>query len=185
MRYLLIAILLVLFSACAPKPAFAKPRQAIVVCNDRGCSDWGVQRAASVKPQRVAVSPRRPRSVRVARAPVFAASGLVERARAYMGTNPTGWSRVWCGRFMAMVAPSAAARISNPNWARAWAELPRAAPRVGAIAVLSRGRRGGHVGVISGFDERGNPIIISGNHNRRVGEAVYPKGRVIAYVEPA
>ena len=30
----------------------------------------------------------------------------------------------------------------------------------------------------------GNPIIISGNHNKRVGEAVYARSRVIAYVMP-
>jgi hypothetical protein len=57
-------------------------------------------------------------------------------------------------------------------------------PRVGAIAVLSRGRRGGHVGVVSGVDSHGNPVIISGNHNKRVGEAVYLRTRVIAYVMP-
>lgn len=109
-------------------------------------------------------------------------SGLVATARAYMGTNPTGWSRVWCGRFMAMIAPEAARRVSNPNMARSWAGLPRVAGcQVGAIAVLARGRRGGHVGVVSDCTERG-PRIVSGNHNRRVGEAVYPAGRVLAYV---
>ena len=50
-------------------------------------------------------------------------------------------------------------------------------PQVGAIAVMSRGRRGGHVGVESGIDAQGNPIIISGNHGRRVGESTYPRGR--------
>ena len=40
---------------------------------------------------------------------------------------------------------------------------------------MSRGRRGGHVGVVSGIDASGNPIIISGNHGRRVAEAVYSR----------
>jgi uncharacterized protein (TIGR02594 family) len=57
-------------------------------------------------------------------------------------------------------------------------------PQVGAIAVLSRGKRGGHVGVVSGIDSNGNPIIISGNHNRRVAEATYSRSRVYAYVMP-
>ena len=57
-------------------------------------------------------------------------------------------------------------------------------PQVGAIAVMSRGKRGGHVGVVSGIDANGNPIIISGNHGRRVAEAVYPRGRIYAYVMP-
>jgi uncharacterized protein (TIGR02594 family) len=56
-------------------------------------------------------------------------------------------------------------------------------PQVGAIAVLTR-RGGGHVGVVSGVDPNGNPIIVSGNHNRTVAESVYPAGRVTAYVLP-
>ena len=80
-----------------------------------------------------------------------------------------------------MLRPDLAAKISNPNMARAWAELPHTSLHVGAIAVLSR-RRGGHVGVVTGFAANGNPIIVSGNHGHRVGEGVYPKYRVIAYV---
>ncbi len=49
---------------------------------------------------------------------------------------------------------------------------------------MHRGKNGGHVGVVSGFDSNGNPIIISGNHNKRVGVAVYPRERVYAYVVP-
>lgn len=114
--------------------------------------------------------------------PGLFSGGLVARAEAYKGSNPTGWGRVWCGRFMAMIAPTAAAKVRNPNMARDWATLPHISPRVGAIAVLRRGK-GGHVGVVTGFDEAGNPTIISGNHNRVVGEGTYPRSRVIAYVD--
>ncbi len=114
-------------------------------------------------------------------ASVTISAPLVEKARAYLGTNPTGWRHVWCGRFMAMIAPDLAVRVGNPNLARDWASLPKTTPRVGAIVVLSRGK-GGHIGVVSGFDEHGNPRVVSGNHNRRVAESVYPKSRVIAYV---
>ena len=58
-------------------------------------------------------------------------------------------------------------------------------PRVGAIAVLTRGRNGGHVGIVSGIDEHGNPIVISGNnYGRKVGESTYPRSRIYAYVMP-
>jgi uncharacterized protein (TIGR02594 family) len=107
-------------------------------------------------------------------------SELIARARRYLGTNPTGWRHVWCGRFMAMIAPRAASQIDNPNLARNWARLPHTSARVGAIAVLTR-RGGGHVGVVAGF-RGGNPILISGNHGHRVGIGVYPARRVIAYV---
>ena len=56
-------------------------------------------------------------------------------------------------------------------------------PQVGAIAVMGR-HGGGHVGVVSGIDPNGNPIIVSGNHNRTVAESVYPRGRISAYVLP-
>jgi hypothetical protein len=49
---------------------------------------------------------------------------------------------------------------------------------------MTRGKGGGHVGVVSGVDASGNPIIISGNHNDRVAESTYPRGRIIAYVMP-
>ena len=49
--------------------------------------------------------------------------------------------------------------------------------QVGAIAVMH-----GHVGVVSGIDANGNPIIVSGNHNHTVAESVYPRGRIVAYV---
>jgi hypothetical protein len=52
------------------------------------------------------------------------------------------------------------------------------------IAVLTR-RGGGHVGIVTGVDRNGNPILIAGNNGRRqVGISVYPKRRVIAYVMP-
>ena len=56
-------------------------------------------------------------------------------------------------------------------------------PQVGAIAVMGR-HGGGHVGVVSGIDANGNPIIVSGNHNHTVAESVYPRGRITAYVMP-
>ena len=57
-------------------------------------------------------------------------------------------------------------------------------PKVGAIAVMNRGRSGGHVGVVSGFDSHGNPLVISGNYTHRVAEAVYSRSRIYAYVAP-
>ena len=57
-------------------------------------------------------------------------------------------------------------------------------PQVGAIAVMSRGRRGGHVGIITGVDAKGNPIMISGNNGNRVREAPVSRGRIYAYVMP-
>ena len=57
-------------------------------------------------------------------------------------------------------------------------------PQYGAIAVMTR-KGGGHVGIVTGVDRNGNPILIAGNNGKRkVGISVYPKRRVIAYVMP-
>lgn len=110
-------------------------------------------------------------------------ASLLERARKYLGTNPTGWRHVWCARFMAMIAPEAARKVSNPNMARAWAELPHTKAKPGAIVVLSRGHSNtaGHIGVIKSVAPD-YLIVISGNHNRTVGEGRYPTSRVVAIV---
>jgi uncharacterized protein (TIGR02594 family) len=114
----------------------------------------------------------------------FSSSSLVSEARRYIGTNPTGRGSLWCGAFMDMVLK----RTGHPgggNLASAYARYGTrvSGPQVGAIAVMGR-RGGGHVGVVSGVDPNGNPIIVSGNHNRTVAEAVYPRGRIRAYVMP-
>jgi uncharacterized protein (TIGR02594 family) len=112
-------------------------------------------------------------------------TGLIAEARRYIGTNPTGRSNLWCGHFMNMVLERSGYRNSGSNTARSFATYGRrvSGPQVGAIAVMSR-RGGGHVGVVSGIDASGNVIVISGNHNRRVAESVYPRSRIYAYVMP-
>jgi uncharacterized protein (TIGR02594 family) len=104
-----------------------------------------------------------------------------------MGTNPTDRKRLWCATFMNFILAKLGYAGTNSDAARSFAYYGRriSEPRVGAIAVLTRGRRGGHVGVVSGIDKNGDPIIISGNHNRTVGEGIYSRSRVIAYVMPS
>ena len=121
------------------------------------------------------------------KAPINGWPALVREARKYMGTNPTARDRLWCATFMNMVLAKVGYSGTNSDAARSFAQYGRRIhePRVGAIAVLTRGKNGGHVGVVSGIDGHGNPIIISGNHGRKVGEAIYPRSRVIAYVMPS
>jgi uncharacterized protein (TIGR02594 family) len=113
-------------------------------------------------------------------------SDVVSEARRWVGTNPTGRSKLWCARFMNFVLERAGHKGTGSDMADSFARYGRRVPgpQIGAIAVLSRGRRGGHVGVVSGVDGNGNPILISGNHNNRVAEAAYPRSRVRAYVMP-
>jgi uncharacterized protein (TIGR02594 family) len=119
--------------------------------------------------------------------PAFGWPVLVREAREYIGTNPTARTTLWCATFMNLVLAKVGYAGTNSDAAKSFAAYGHriSEPRVGAIAVLTRGRNGGHVGVVSGIDPHGNPIIISGNHGRRVGEGVYPRSRVIAYVMPS
>jgi uncharacterized protein (TIGR02594 family) len=113
-------------------------------------------------------------------------SDIVAEARRYIGGNPTSRSSLWCARFMNMVLQRSGHQGTGSDMARSFSSYGHrvSGPQVGAIAVMSRGRRGGHVGVVSGIDPSGNPIIVSGNHGHRVAESVYPKGRIYAYVVP-
>lgn len=112
-------------------------------------------------------------------------STVVSEARRYLGGNPTGRSRLWCARFMNFVLQRTGHRGTGSDMASSFAHYGQrvSGPEVGAIAVMSR-RGGGHVGVVSGIDAKGNPIIISGNHGHRVAESTYQRGRIYAYVMP-
>ena len=117
----------------------------------------------------------------------FGSSNVVDEARHYLGGNPTGRGRLWCARFMNMVLERSGHRGTGSDMASSFAGYGQriSGPQVGAIAVMSRGRRGGHVGIVSGIDANGNPIVISGNFNNRVAEATISRGRIYAYVMPS
>ncbi|KRQ93730.1 TIGR02594 family protein [Bradyrhizobium valentinum] len=116
----------------------------------------------------------------------FSSSNVVAEARKYLGGNPTGRGSLWCARFMNMVLQHSGYRGTGSDMASSFAKYGQrvSGPQVGAIAVMSRGRRGGHVGIITGIDAKGNPIMISGNNGNRVRETPVSRGRIYAYVMP-
>jgi uncharacterized protein (TIGR02594 family) len=116
----------------------------------------------------------------------FTSSNVVAEARKYIGGNPTGRGSLWCARFANMVLQHSGYRGTGSDMASSFAKYGQrvSGPQVGAIAVMSRGRRGGHVGIITGIDASGNPIMISGNNGNRVREAPVSRGRIYAYVMP-
>jgi uncharacterized protein (TIGR02594 family) len=111
-------------------------------------------------------------------------NSLIAEARKYLGTNPTGRASLWCGAFLDMVLRRTGHRAGS-NLARDYIKYGTriAGPEVGAIVVFAR-QGGGHVGIVTGIDSNGNPIVISGNHNHRVAVATYPAKRALAYVMP-
>ena len=116
----------------------------------------------------------------------FGSSDVVAEARRYLGGNPTGRGSLWCARFMNMVLQHSGYRGTGSDMANSFAQYGQrvSGPQVGAIAVMGRGHGGGHVGIISGIDASGNPIMISGNNGNRVREAPIARGRIYAYVMP-
>ena len=115
----------------------------------------------------------------------FGSSSVVTEARRYLGGNPTGRGSLWCARFMNMVLERSGYHGTGSDMARSFASYGQrvSGPQVGAIAVMGR-RGGGHVGIITGIDAKGNPIMISGNNGNRVREAPISRGRIYAYVMP-
>ncbi len=115
----------------------------------------------------------------------FGSPGIVSEARRYLGGNPTGRGSLWCARFMNMVLEKTGHRGTGSDMASSFAHYGQRVPgpEVGAIAVMGR-RGGGHVGIITGIDAQGNPIMISGNNGNRVREAPVSRGRIYAYVMP-
>jgi len=118
--------------------------------------------------------------------PSAGSSNVVAEARRYIGGNPTGRGSLWCARFMNLVLQHSGYRGTGSDMASSFAHYGQrvSGPQVGAIAVMSRGRGGGHVGIITGIDASGNPIMISGNNGNRVKEAPISRGRIYAYVMP-
>ncbi|MDR3488613.1 MAG: TIGR02594 family protein [Bradyrhizobium sp.] len=115
----------------------------------------------------------------------FGSSNVVAEARRYLGGNPTGRGSLWCARFMNMVLQQSGFHGTGSDMASSFARYGQrvSGPQVGAIAVMAR-RGGGHVGVVSGIDAHGNPIVVSGNNGNRVREAPISRGRIYAYVMP-
>ena len=113
-------------------------------------------------------------------------SDLVSEARHYVGGNPTGRGSLWCARFMNMVLQHTGHRGTGSDMASLFHPLRPAC--VGPAGRCNRGdgpaRRRRHVGIITGIDASGNPIMISGNNGNRVKEAPISRGRIYAYVMP-
>jgi uncharacterized protein (TIGR02594 family) len=104
---------------------------------------------------------------------------LISRAMSYVGSTASQLGlpvRLWCADFMNMLV--------GGKDRRAISFMSRGSPAsygcTNCVAVTRR-KGGGHVGIVKGYDTKGNPILISGNHSRRVGVGTYSRNSVIAY----
>lgn len=93
--------------------------------------------------------------------------------------RPQGCPSAYCGCWLSL-------KIYNQNIRRLWVALnwknegQASSPGcIGCIAVMTR-KGGGHVGIVIGYNGK-NPILLSGNHNRRVAVGEYPIRRIVAF----
>jgi hypothetical protein len=102
-----------------------------------------------------------------------------------VGTNPTGWKRLWCAKSLNMWLERSGKRGCGGNTAVSCLNAGRklAGPQVGAIAVMKH-----HVGIVKEVHGK-HVTLVSGNNSgragaRKVGVSKYARGRVMAYVWP-
>jgi uncharacterized protein (TIGR02594 family) len=111
-------------------------------------------------------------------------------AQKYIGTNPTKMRRLWCANFLGMIEKKAGRSGSGSNFARSYADYGKKVSRhdakPGDIVVMSRGKRGGHVGYFAGWADNGKAIVISGNsRGGKVSKGQYAASRIFAWRRPA
>jgi len=107
-----------------------------------------------------------------------------ETARSFLAKGGDSKPRAWCGWWMRHYLG-----VKNPagNLARWWAGYGAKAsgPAVGTIVVWARGRRSGHVGIITGQAGNGQWVVKSGNDGNAVRERVRSMSGAIAFRWPA
>ena len=96
---------------------------------------------------------------------------------AFAEGRQSGWPHAWCGAWLAQHFGIGGQKARELWLARNWLRFPKTSAHVGAVAVMRH-----HVGIVTDVDPNGNPVILSGNHNNRVGTGVYPRNRILAYV---
>lgn len=109
----------------------------------------------------------------------FFSSSLVDAARSQLGNGAIyGRRNLWCARFVNYVLEKTGHKGTGSDAAASFTSLPRTEAHPGAIAIMRH-----HVGIVSGMDANGNPILVSGNNLGRVREAPVSRSRVVRYVE--
>lgn len=115
----------------------------------------------------------------------YADSPWLDRAINDLGTNPTGWKRLWCARSLNLWLQQSGKRGCGGDTAISCLEAGRRLPepQVGAIAVMKH-----HVGIVKEINDR-HVVLVSGNNRgrpgaRTVGVSKYSRARVVGYVWP-
>lgn len=111
-----------------------------------------------------------------------------ERAYAVAGRTiasgrPAGCPPLWCGCYLAKrLGLDDRSLWLARNWPRdkRFRRIPR--PVAGAIAVFARGKRGGHVGIVTAIPAPNRIVLLSGNDGGAVRERERSTAGIIAWL---
>lgn len=112
-------------------------------------------------------------------------------AESYIGAKPKGMMRrLWCAQFLGYIERRVGRKGTGSNFARSYDRygkaIKRSQVRRGDIAVMARGKRGGHVGYFVEWAPNGNAVIVSGNsRGGRVAKGQYAASRIYAWRRPS
>lgn len=103
-----------------------------------------------------------------------------------LGGRPAGCPALWCAcwlkKYLGIDDPK-----KNLNLARNWAEDKRfrrvAGPAPGVIALYRRGKKGGHIGIVTAVPRPGAIVLLSGNDDGAVRERERSTAGLIAYLQ--
>ena len=114
-------------------------------------------------------------------------NSVIDEASRWLGSrNMTGHRGPWCAAFANFILEKTGHAPMNGNDVTAALHYGHhlAKPEVGAMAVVSTSYgREGHVGFVEGVNADGSIRLISGNWSHKVGEAVFSRRQVMAFVE--
>lgn len=182
------AILAAIFLVTIVTQANAKLNLSTEFCGDRYCGQINHQpdrafKKAGKLSKTAAHKEIRQKRIHVAsigNAPTSGySSGLLSQAESYLGQTARQLgvrSTLWCSAFIRKLTNA----DNVDDRAISWRNKTRSYYGcIGCIAVMYH-----HVGIVKEYDDKGNPILISGNFNGIVGVGVYKKHRILAYVTP-
>jgi uncharacterized protein (TIGR02594 family) len=91
----------------------------------------------------------------------------------------------WCAAFVNWTLETSAIAGTDSAWSLSWEDWGERIdnPAVGSIAVIDYGNDRGHVGFVTGTNERGDVVILGGNQSDSVSYNPMPEGDV-TYVMP-
>lgn len=112
-----------------------------------------------------------------------ARADLASRAETYLGQTARQLGlppSLWCADFMNMLLGGGTGSRRADSFRTYGSAAAHGCTDCIAVIAPCHSKRW-HVGVVAGYDANGNTVIVSGNHNRRVGKGVYPRRCVRAY----